>query len=205
VGFYVLDVCGHGVGAALLSASIQRWLSPVRENSCLFVPDAGAEGKFAIAAPATVANDLNRWFWAEPESGKFFTLIYGVLALRSGEFRYATAGHAPPLRVGRDRAEACAPAQGPPIGVLEDFEFGEVQLQLRPGDRLLLYTDGASEATDASDRLYGSERLLHDLEQQQQRAPDQALAALLARLRAWGGSNALEDDVTLLMVDATGE
>jgi PAS domain S-box-containing protein len=205
VGVYVLDVCGHGVGAALLSASIQRWLSPVPENSCLFVPDASAEGKYTIARPAAVASDLNRRFRAEPESGKFFTLIYGVLALQSGEFSYTTAGHAPPLRVGRDGTEACAPAHGLPIGVLEDFEFGEVQLQLRTGDRLLLYTDGASEATDASDRLYGTERLLDDLKQQRRHAPDQALAALLARLRAWADADSLEDDVTLLLVDATGD
>jgi PAS domain S-box-containing protein len=203
VGIYVLDVCGHGVGAALLSASIQRWLSPVPENSCLFVPVTGANGEFAIASPAAVANDLNRRFRAEPESGKFFTLIYGVLDLRNGEFRYATAGHAPPLRLGKDGAEACAPAFGLPIGVLEDFEFGEVQIQLRPGDRLLLYTDGASEATDTSDRLYGTERLLRDLEQQRRQSPDKALSALMSRLRGWGGSDTLEDDVTLLMVDVT--
>ena len=84
VGLYILDVCGHGVPAALLSASIQRWLSPVPEQSCLFVRD-GRTGSPRSASPAAVATDLNRRFRAEPASGKFFTIVYGVLELRDGD------------------------------------------------------------------------------------------------------------------------
>jgi sigma-B regulation protein RsbU (phosphoserine phosphatase) len=193
------------VGAALLSASIQRWLSAVPEHSCLFARARGGRGRFVIVPPAGVAAELNRRFHAEPESGRFFTLLYGVLDRRDGSFRYATAGHPPPLRASADGVEVCPSAVGVPIGVLEDFDYQETGIRLRVGERLLLYTDGAVEAADAHDEIYGVERLQRILGEQARREPDAALATVMADLRAWGGSGGLEDDITLLAVDAVAE
>lgn len=205
LGMYVLDVTGHGVGAALLSASIQRWLSPVPEHSCLFkrVPRPGTG--YEIASPSAVATTLNGWFQAEPKSGKFFTLIYGILDLRDGEFRYTTAGHPPPLKVGSEGAEVCPLARGIPVGMLKEFDFGEARLRLRKGDRLLFYTDGAQEAEAPDEELYELERLLKDLETHRDRSPEDALEAIMQNLRSWCGSETMEDDVTFLMLDTTGE
>ena len=204
VGVYVLDVTGHGVGAALLSASIQRWLSPVPEHSCLFErrPDSG-EG-YTVASPAAVAAFLNNWYQAEPKVGKFFTFIYGVLDLRDGEFRYVTAGHPPPLKIGARGGEICPLANGVPMGMLKEFAFEEARLRLSPGDRLLFYTDGAPEAANAEEQLYGQERLLKDLQEQTDKSADEALGAIMDRLRKWAGSQEMEDDVTFLLVEATG-
>jgi PAS domain S-box-containing protein len=204
VGVYALDVTGHGVGAALLSASIQRWLSPVPEHSCLFSRSADAPEEFTIAPPSAVANFLNNWYQAEPKVGKFFTFIYGVLDLRDGDFRYVTAGHPPPLKIGAEGAEVCPQANGIPLGTLKGFSFGEAHLRLRSGDRLLFYTDGASEVSSAEDQLYGADRLLEDLMQLRDRSPDEVLETIMKKLRRWRGSEAMEDDVTLLLVDATG-
>lgn len=205
LGLYVLDVCGHGLGAALLSASIQRWLSPAPENSCLFTPAPGEDGAYVPARPADVIAELNRRFRAEPESGKFFTLLYGVLDLRDLEFRYATAGHPPPLRTGPGGSGECPPALGVPIGVVEEFAYEEARLQLRPGDRLLLFSDGAPETLDAEDNPYGAERLLLDLERRRKQPAEAALAATMDSLRAWSAGGALDDDVTLLAIDVTEE
>ncbi len=205
VGVYVLDVSGHGVGAALLSASIQRWLSAVPDHSLLFARVSDGPRRFTIVPPAEMAADLNRRFFAEPESGKFFTLIYGVLDLRDGRFRYVTAGHPPPLRARAGGAETCPVATGLPIGVLDDFAYEETEVQLEAGDRLLLYTDGAVEAADARDDFYGSARLRDRLAAHRQDDPDTALAAILADVDRWNGTEGLDDDVTLLSIDATGD
>lgn len=203
VGVYVLDVTGHGVGAALLSASIQRWLSPVPEHSCLFERRTDLQEGYTVASPAAVATFLNNWYQAEPKVGKFFTFIYGVLDLRDGEFRYVTAGHPPPLKIGAKGAEICPLASGVPMGMLKEFAFQEARLRLEPGDRLLFYTDGAPEAANAADDLYGEERLLQDLKGQPDRSADEALQMLMDNLRKWVGSNEMEDDVTFLLVEAT--
>lgn len=205
VGVYVLDVSGHGVGAALLSASIQRWLSAVPDHSLLFARAGDGRRRFTIVPPAEMAADLNRRFFAEPESGKFFTLIYGVLDLRDGRFRYVTAGHPPPLRAHAGGTETCPVATGLPIGVLEEFAYEETEVRLEAGDRLLLYTDGAVEAADPTDDFFGSDRLRDRLAAHRQDDPDTALAAILAEVDRWTGTEGLDDDVTLLSIDATGD
>lgn len=198
VGMYVLDVSGHGVPAALLSASIQRWLNEVPQQSCLFVPDESSPNGFAIAPPATVADKLNSSFDAEP--GKFCTLIYGVLNLQTGAFDYVTAGHPPPLRSGPAGSEVCPLAAGMPIGVVKDAEFGEHHLLLEPGDRLLFYTDGATETADTQDDMYGEEKLLEDLHETDGLPVEQTLDSIMGNLRKWAEPASLDDDVTLLIL-----
>lgn len=203
IGMYLLDVSGHGVAAALLSASIQRWLSPVPEYSCLFTRD-DETGAATIASPGEVATAANRRFRSEPESGKFYTLVYGVLDVRDGQFSYVNAGHPPPLLSGDDGAEALPVSPGIPIGVLHDFEYTEKRVRLRKGDRLLLYSDGAMEVLAPDERDFGLERLLAALALQREKAPAAALEDLMRRLRTWQGADALDDDVTLLLLDVTG-
>ena len=201
VGMYVLDVSGHGAGAALLSASIQKVISSVPEDSCLFVRD-DSSGKYDVASPSVVATTLNRQFQGYRDQGKFFTLLYGVLDLRDNSFCYVTAGHPAPLRMSGDRAEVCEQSDGALVGVFPHYEYGESRIQLEPGDRLLLFTDGATEALNEDEEMFDVERLLRCLEQQQALDPDAALDKLMDELRQWAGSHALDDDITLLMVDA---
>ena len=163
VGLYILDVCGHGVPAALLSASLYRWLSPLPEDSVLFEADPASKTGFTPAEPAIVAKTLNRLYGAGPETGKFFTILYGILDLRTRDFRYVTAGHPPPVRITATSARVCPLARGLPIGVLPDFEYQQRTVQLEPGDRLLLYTDGAFEAIDENDQEMGEQRMLDGL------------------------------------------
>jgi PAS domain S-box-containing protein len=205
VGLYILDVSGHGVPAALLSASLNRMLSPLPEQSCLFMPAAdGAEG-FVPAAPARVAKVLNRQYAAGPKTGKFFTILYGVLELETRRFRYVTAGHPPPVRITADRAHICPLADGLPIGVVSDYEFGQRTVQLEPGDRLLVYTDGAFEAIDADDQEMGEKRLLKGLVELHGLPPDDALAEAIRRIEGWCPGEQPQDDVTLLSVDVLGD
>jgi PAS domain S-box-containing protein len=201
VGLYILDVCGHGVPAALLSASLYRWLSPPPEDSVLFEVDAASPTGFRPRDPAAVAATLNRLYGEGPETGKFFTILYGILDLRALTFRYVTAGHPPPVRIAATGARVCPLARGLPIGVLPEVEYQERTVRLRPGERLLLYTDGAFEAIDENDQEMGERRMLDGLVELHGLPPDESLAEAIRRIEAWCPGEQLQDDVTLLSVD----
>lgn len=201
-GVHILDVSGHGVPAALLSVSLNRMLSPQPEQSCLYVPAPARPTGYAPADPALVAATLNRQYSAGPATGRFFTLIYGILDTRNASFRYVTAGHPPPVIINAEGARVCKLATGLPIGALPGFQFGERTVHLAPGDRLLLYTDGAFEALDADDEEMGEQRLLDALTELHSLPPEESLAEMVKRIEAWCPGGQPQDDVTLLSIDA---
>jgi PAS domain S-box-containing protein len=201
-GIHILDVSGHGVPAALLSVSLNRMLSPQPEQSCLFVPTAGSPTGYAPADPGLVAATLNRQYSAGPATGRFFTVIYGILDTRVGSFRYVTAGHPPPVLINAAGAKLCPLAPGLPIGALPGFNFGERTVYLEPGDRLLLYTDGAIEAVDAADEELGEKRVLDALVELYPEDLDTSLATMISRIEQWCPGGKPQDDVTLLAIEA---
>jgi len=201
IGLYILDVCGHGVPAALLSASLNRWLSPVPEQSCLFESDPSRASGVAPATPAKVLDTLNHLYHPGPETGKFFTILYGVLDLQDRSFRYGTAGHPPPVRIDAAGAHVCPLAKGLPIGVLPDFEYGERVIGLEPGDRLLVYTDGVLEAIDADDRELGEQRLLDALAAGRHLPAAECLTDMIRKVEAWCPGGKPQDDISMLSLD----
>ena len=163
--------------------------------------DPASKTGFVPADPAAVAKTLNRLYGAGPETGKFFTILYGVLGLRTRAFRYVTAGHPPPVRITATSARPCPLALGLPIGVLPDFEYQEKTVQLEPGDRMLLYTDGAFEAIDENDQEMGERQMLDGLVELHGMPPDESLAEAIRRIEGWCPGEQPQDDVTLLSVD----
>ncbi len=203
VGIHILDVSGHGVPAALFSASLNRLLSPVPEQSCLFVPATGGRTGFDVAPPARVVETLNSRLISDPDTRKFFTMVYGVLDQRTGEFRYATAGHHPPLRIDSDGPGICPAPDGLPVGILPDFEYREDVLRLSPGDRLLLFTDGATEAADARDEQLGQSGLMEAFAGNAHLPVEECLQAVMERIADWNDGDQFEDDVTLLGIECS--
>lgn len=184
VALYVLDVSGHGIPAALLSVSMSRALSDV-------------EGLLHRRSPSEVARELNRRFPVMGQSDQFITLLYGVLDLEQGTFTYVRAGHPGPV--------LCRPTElvvqeddqaSPPIGILEEVEFRDEVLALMPGDRVLLYTDGITEAPNDDGEMFGSQRLAEALAELRQARLKVAMDGLLERVNEFSGR--VRDDLTVL-------
>lgn len=201
IGVYILDVCGHGVPAALLSVSLNRRLSALPEESVLFERSRTSPTGSVPVAPIQVVEKLNRQYGAGPATGKFFTLLYGILELSTRRFRYVTAGHPPPVKIDERGAHLCPLAKGLPVGALPEFEFGEQELELAPGDRLLMYTDGAFEAIDENDQELGERRILDALFELRSQPPEEAAAEMLRRIEDWCPGRRPQDDITLLSID----
>ena len=152
IGFYLLDVSGHGVAAALLSVTLARLLSPaLSQSSLLCVAKSDQQGNH-IVSPAEVARQLNQWFLANQPGQQYFTIIYGILEVSHPLLEVClrrSPGSAPrPRRFGAGTVAL----PGYPIGCVEGADYQERVLQLRQGDRLLLYSDGLTEAISSSGR-----------------------------------------------------
>jgi PAS domain S-box-containing protein len=199
LGIYLLDVSGHGVGAALLSFTLAHLLSPAIEGSLLIENDgAGA----SVVPPSRVAERLNRQFPMD-RTRQYFTIVYGVADPSSGRFQYVMAGHPAPVRLPRTGPPALVAGAGIPVGMIDEATYDDETLTLEPGDRLYCYTDGASEAVNAADEEFGLDRLLAEIERWRGLPLRDGLDRIAAAVRAWSGGP-LKDDISLLAIERTG-
>lgn len=198
VAMYVLDVTGHGASAALLSVTLSRWLSAVPHESCLYQPDETTTSGFRIARPVEVATYLNERFLAAPGIAQYFTLVYGVLDVQERRLIYTAAGHPGPIHVPSSGSVKMHDSTGLPIGMLSDVEYGEQTVDLAPGDRLFLFTDGVTEAIDDTEEDFGKVRLLETLEEARGVPLGESLQRVVSRVREWQGRDVGYDDLSLL-------
>ncbi len=141
LAIYLLDVCGHGVGAALLSVSA---INTIRNHTL-----PGTD----FAAPAEVLDGLNRAFPMEKQDGKYFTIWYGVLDTATRQLRYAVGGHPPAIAVKPDGSIERLASPGTMIGAFDFAEFTEASATLDPGTKLFVYSDGCYEVVDGEGAL----------------------------------------------------
>jgi sigma-B regulation protein RsbU (phosphoserine phosphatase) len=179
------DVAGKGIPAALLMALLQ--------GSLRTLITAGLRGVEVVAA-------LNRHLHANIPSNRLVTLFYAELEPGRSEVRYVNAGHNPPLHVRADGSVARVMPTGMALGVLPETPYETGDLLLERGERLLLYTDGITEASNAAEEEYGEDRLVATLAS----SADLDGPVLLDRLRTevlgFCGLVRPRDDMTLLLV-----
>ncbi|HEX2475170.1 MAG TPA: SpoIIE family protein phosphatase [Lacipirellulaceae bacterium] len=200
VGFYILDVSGHGVASALLSVTLSRLLSPPSEPSSILIRNGDDSDRFDIIPPAEVAATLNRLFPFDSATKQFATMIYGILNAASGEFRYVSAGHPGPVHLPCGADPVMLECQGFPIGMTDDA-YEECSVRLGTGDRLYLYTDGIPEAMDPAGMQFGDARLLEAISKARSEPLQQGIDSLLAKIARWHGSERPHDDISIVAVE----
>ena len=203
VGLYVLDVSGHGVSASLLSVTLSRVLIPRRDPSCLFIKANRAPDADTLVSPAEIAIRLNRMFPMTEDGRQYFTLIYGILNVRNGAFRYTCAGHPPPLYLAPNQKVIQCEIGNVPIGLFEDSHYEEGTIQLQPGGRLFLYSDGVLEAKDPSKEFFGEARLQETLAATQQSPLQASVDSIVKAALAWTGTHQAQDDLSILAFEWT--
>ena len=204
VAFYLLDVAGHGVCAALVSVALSRVLTTAA-NSSTIIREQDESGAYHIGSPAEVLARLNDQFCTQLDEGRFFTMMYGVLNVRSGELRYAAGGHPPAILVSADGQTQALESTGTLVGIFEDATYDEQQLSLSSGDRLFVYSDGITEAQNEESVEFGSERLTSFVAgacAEPNTGMDELLDSLVETLVAWTQSCGFDDDVSCLMLEA---
>jgi sigma-B regulation protein RsbU (phosphoserine phosphatase) len=172
-GLALADVSGKGTAAALLMSATRAMLRSLAQNAC---------------SPSEVLEKLNGLLVNDFPSGRFVTMVYGVLDPTRRTLTFANAGHLPPLLVDRNGANFIGTENGLPLG-LRHGSFSEVTVPLREGARLVLYSDGITEAENPNEEQYGAARLMAHISQ-----PGASMESLLAEVRGFANGAELHDD-----------
>ncbi len=198
IALYLLDVSGHGVPAALLSVTATRGLHPQAGGVASLVAGPGPNPQ--AVDPVQVASRLNSLYPMESNGDHYFTLIYGLLDVRTRRLRFTVAGHPGPIVASRGKPPERLDVPGLPIGMLEEAEYHESVIELQPGDRLYLHSDGLTEEVNAQDEQFGDERLLSAIGDGQALSLDDSVESLVREVIAWRGEDHLRDDVSILAI-----
>lgn len=188
VGLLVADVVDKGVAAALFMAL-----------SWILLRTYAAEHPMQ---PELVLKAVNRRILKDTEATQFVTLFYGILDPATGVLTYCNAGHCPPILLSTRSGEAARRLvrTGMPLGILEDETWDQVTVRLAPGDVLVLYSDGISEAQNEQREPFGEERLLASVQANPGISAQEIRNALLADIDSFRGEAPQSDDVTLAVV-----
>ena len=184
LGLAIADVSGKGIPAALIMAGFRMSLLAEIRND------------FAIRA---VMRKVNSLLYESTDSDKFVTAFYGVLDLKSRVLTFANAGHNPPMLLRRDGTSQHLHEGGVALGVLPDAQYDERPQALQPGDVLVLYTDGVSEAMSPGGDQFGEERIQDSIRRLQDRSAAEIVEGLVASVTEWCEGRS-SDDLTLLVL-----
>ena len=200
VAFYVVDVSGHGVASSLLSVTVARSLTRgISASSILARP--GTDGTVSVTPPSVVAQELNHRFPMEDQGNLYFTMFYGTLNQKTGELRYVSAGHVPPVLVRKGEPPKLLPAEGFAIGWIDDIDFDEETVNLQSGDRVFVFSDGVPEAMDQELNELGEERMLKAIMATSKLSLDQSVAHVKSTVDQWCRVNGPKDDVSILAIE----
>jgi sigma-B regulation protein RsbU (phosphoserine phosphatase) len=156
-------------------------------------------------SPADCIARVNRLLYESTSPEKFATLFYGVLDLRTHRFRYCNCGHEPPL-IFREGAQVTElTAGGIALGIMESFEFEEGEASLAPGDLLVMYSDGITEAMSPAHEQFGRERLMELLRANRGLAVREVTQKIVEEVRRHEAGAPQSDDITLVAVKRAGD
>jgi sigma-B regulation protein RsbU (phosphoserine phosphatase) len=183
LAIYLLDVCGHGVGAALLSVSA---INTIRNHT---LPDTD------FSVPSQVLNALNRAFPMEKQDGKYFTIWYGVLNVKTRELRYASGGHPPAVVVSGGGQIHRLDLPGVIIGAFDTAQYHDAYITLDPGSRLFVYSDGCYEVFHPANGMMSLDHFCAILAGS---GPEKGLDQIVSEVQEWQGRPEFEDDFSLI-------
>ncbi len=183
--FVVGDVSGKGIAAGIFMA-VTRTL--IRATA---IPGR---------TPLDILTRVNAQLAKENQANLFVTMILGLVDTQNGRIVYGQGGHNPPVLLSADGKPAYEPPGGMPLGVFEDAKFGEREIQLKPGETLLVYTDGVTEAMNQARDLFGEERLLGALVQRASLSAEKLTECVVEKVEDFVQEAERSDDITLLAI-----
>ncbi len=199
IGFYSIDVAGHGIAAAMLSFTLSRILttdldqcSPIKYR----LPES-------IKPSSSVIEGLNSQFQTDETetNGLYFTMIYGVINTKSHSIDLCQAGHPNPIYLPHNRTAHFIGKASLPVGIIPNTQYHPTYLNYSTKDRLFFYSDGITECINTTGEMFGPEQLLNFINKTRELPLNDVLAKLKETLIIWRSSNEFEDDISLLALE----
>jgi phosphoserine phosphatase RsbU/P len=181
--FLIADVSGKGLGAALLTTMLQGALSAMTLGT----------------DPALVFNHVNKFLCSHAEVGRYATMFFGILD-QQGHLEFINAGHPSPILLRKGVAEEAFAEGSFPVGLVPEAEYTAVCLKLEPGDTMVLFSDGVTEAMDPAEELYGVPRLRELLNGRLECPLEDLQKCVLESVETFTRGASQADDLTLLIV-----
>jgi serine phosphatase RsbU (regulator of sigma subunit) len=187
VAFALADIAGKGLSGALLMANLQ----------------ANLRGQYAMAVGDSQAmlKSVNRLFYESTDDSSYATLFFAVYDDASRHLRYANCGHPPPVLLRTASKKPTVEKLGPTgtvLGLFEEWDCNVAEVLLNPGDVLIMYTDGVTEAADENEAEFGENRLLSTLEEHRDVPAPALLDAIIDRVQQFRHGKQ-GDDITLIV------
>ena len=195
VALYSVDVSGHGVASAMMTARLAGLLSGASPDQNIALTGAGP-GQVDAWPPEMVAARLNRMMIEDMQVEQYFTMAYAEIDLETGKVLLVQAGHPHPALLRSGGAVTFLGNGGLPIGLIPGASFERVETRLFPGDRLFLVSDGVTECPDPAGVELGSDGLEHFLSANAGMESQALLEALVWRLNDHAGGGDFPDDVS---------
>lgn len=203
-GFYILDVSGHGIPAAVKSMQLVQMFSDQAASSVVYQPGSKAGEPKVPARPRDVVSRLNSIFQQTDTDLSYFTLIYGLFEPEKHTITLCQAGHPSPFLLKADKTIEVIGEGGYPVGLFDFDEYEDTVVQLQPGESFLMYSDGVTEVLNRVDEQFGEVRLQRLLEKRVSGSWTAIPDLVRREITAWGGEpvqqNGFEDDVSLLLL-----
>jgi len=187
IGIVIADVSGKGVPAALLMAFLRASLRAASHIGY---------------APQVSMSKVNYLLWESIERNQFVTAFYGILDTTNRTLAYSNAGHNPPMLIDVDGTAHFEERGGVPLGMFRDSRYYEYYATIAPGQILVLYTDGVTEATNPSGEEYGRDRLAEAVRNVRDLPAREMIDVLHRDLIQWTDGQGAGDDVTFFILKA---
>lgn len=203
LAFYNIDVSGHGITSALMTARLAGYLSGEYLDHNVAV-EKRFDRYYALHQPEVVAASLNQRLLGDSGVGEYFTMAYAIADLTTGLLHVTQAGHTHPVVQRADGRIEFVGDGGMPVGLLPDVPFESFVVQMEPGDRILFYSDGFTESVCTDGEMLEQEGLEKMLNSAARLEGHEMLDDLFWMLTEARGNQPLEDDVSAVLFEYGG-